>query len=161
MRQWIPTDWLDEVVTGLADKPSDFLTRREDGTLELRPTDPPDDPDVPDWRVKALTPGEVVKFSWTENYGVGTLIVGEDGRWTCDRDFPDTATHFWLPFDSSTMESSLNALVTGEGGWGDADPLEPGEYTVGAYTWSEGPGIPFTVRVLESGAAEFVEAGTA
>lgn len=162
-RTWIPTDWLDEMVTGMAAHPTAFLRRNDAGVLELRPL--PDDETslekdgVAEWRIKPLKEGDVVLFSWTENYGTGLLTVRPDRSWTCDTEFPDTATHFWLPYDVSTMESSVGALVSGEGDWNpDGEPLEPGEHEVGAYTW--GPAVAFKVRALESGAAEFVEVGT-
>jgi len=48
------------------------------------------------------------------------------------------------------MSESLKALVEGSGTWNpEAEALEPGDYTVGAYAWSGR--IKFRVRMLESG----------
>lgn len=158
-RRWIPADWVDEIVTGLADSPDAFLKRDGRGWLLLHPAEGDeehvrDDDDDADWRVRPIDAGEVVLFCWTQSFGEARLVVHPDRSWRCEGTFPPEATHFWLPFDVDTLASSIAELVDGpEDGSGG---LEPGVHVIGAYTWSEP--IPFSVEVLESGAARFVEA---
>lgn len=149
-RLWCPADWVDEMAPALGETPDAFLKRGEDGVLRLVPLDP--EPEE-DFRPRAIGPGEVVEFIWTESRGSTTLTVLADGSWSSSHVFDADTTHFWLPGDIESLADSLEDLVRGDEGF--RAPLAPGAHEVEGYVWSDA--VPFRVEVLESGAARFVE----
>lgn len=135
VRKWLPHDWQDEVTPPPAESPSDFIQTDAEGPF-LAPLDwkpEAEELEMYDPRIR-LEDGRQVQFSWVEDHGHRTLTVLSDGTWTLDQPFPNGAEQFWLPGDPATISLSIDEIVRGDdSGW--RDPLPPGEWLVGGYTW--------------------------
>lgn len=146
-RKWLPSDWMDEMPPTPGDSPDAFLKRNADGVLQLAPIDNDDAADARD-----MQPGAEVPFTWYEPRGWSTLTIREDWTWFISPDF-DADTNCFRD-DAGEYEDifpTLQDLVDNARENGN----EPGQCEIEGWTWSED--VLFEVRVLESGAAEFVE----
>jgi hypothetical protein len=151
VRKWLPAEWADEIVPDMEASPDAYIEREGEGwglRLPVGNASRSDDHEEDCWHTK-IEPGRVVNFMWTESYGTFDLTVNDDDdrTWSTDRPIPATASHFWLPFDVDTLADSVDELVR-------EAALDPGEYTMGAYHWSDY--VPFRFEVDADGAGRFV-----
>ena len=150
-RKWLPSEWMDEMPPRMGTSPDDFLKRNAAGVLQLTPIEKDLDPE--DWPQPAdIEQGAEIAFCWVEHHGSAMLVVNADGTWRCDEDFPEGTN--WYFYDLEHLADSIGELVAGDEGI--TDPLEPGEYLIEGATWSQ-DNVVFEVKVLETGAATFVE----
>lgn len=157
-RKWLPAEWLDEVVPIMEASPVAYVEREGEGWALRLPKGNPsrsDDHEEDCWHTK-IEPGQIVGFCWTEDYGHFSLTVDDDGRWKLDRPVPETATHFWLPFDTETLAESVEDLVKGNDWTG---PTDPGTHTMGAYFWSDE--VKFRFEISTDGQPRFVQCAEA
>ncbi|MCQ0986437.1 hypothetical protein [Jiella marina] len=149
-RQWLPSEWMDEIVPGLADDPSDFIEQDADGSWHLRPKNESDRDN--DFFHEVLEPGRVVKWRFFEDYGEVRVTVGEaPDEFTVHDPVPDTTTHFVANHDIETLADSMEGLVDGYG-WGE--PLNKGEHQIQIYRWSDS--LPFRFEIDQDGKGRFV-----
>ncbi len=147
-RTWLPSDWMDEMPPTFGESPDSFLKRNTAGVLQLTPIgdlEPEDWPQPVDIEV-----GAEIAFTWVERHDSVAVIVEVDGTYSVRGTIAESANSFW---DGNAIADSIGGLVAGDE---FNDPLGPGEYDVSVSTWSD-ESVVFAVRVLESGAASFVE----
>lgn len=151
-RKWLPADWVDELNPTLLDTPDAFIERIGEGWgLRLPAGDPERDND---FYQTPIEPGQIVNFVWTEHYGDRTLIVNPDRTWIIDQPVPEAATHFY-EYSQGALATSIEELVNGVPECGvDAETLDPGEYEISTYTWSDR--VPFRFEVDVDGNGRFV-----
>lgn len=143
-RKWFPVEWLDEMNPLPLESPDAFIEREGDGWCLRLPEGDSDREN--DFYHMTVVPGQVVGFEWTESYGDLTMTVHEDRTFTLDRAIPEGATHFY-EHSEGMLTNSLSEMVEG------ADRLEPGEYEISAYTWSDA--IPHRFDVDADGNGHF------
>jgi len=146
-RKWFPADWLDEVNPGLLETPDGFIEREGNGWALRLPQDEPER-DNEFYRLP-VEPGQIVKFMSLDSYGYLRLIVHPDGSWETDAPPPPEARSFSIAFD--IIADSIDELVVGDE---FSLALDPGEYEVAAYTWSDA--IPFRFELVGSDRGHFV-----
>lgn len=144
-RTWLPADWLDEMNPTLLDSPDAFIEREGEGWA-LRLPEGDDERDNKFYRT-LIEPGQVVLFFWTQSHGELSVTVHADGSFTTHDPIPAEATHFY-ECSSEMLADTLAELVAGDERLGN-DGLEPGEYVVSTYTWSDP--VPFRFEVDAEG----------
>lgn len=132
-RLWVPSIYVDEISPPGRPSPQDWLARLDDGAPCLAPAEiEPEDPGA------GRTPvalGEIVKFQWTQDFGLIEVTVSKDGTFTAHQQPHAEATHFCLYGDSDTTGYGLAefARCLAQNG------LEGEEerFVVHCYTWSD------------------------
>lgn len=127
-RQWLPSQWLDEVVPAPQENPDAFIRPLGGGSFELRA---PDEPEEDGFFVAPLVPGQVVEFSAFDDYGMMELTLNEDRTFTTAEPVPAEATHFMMYMEPDTISGSLEELVRNLD-----EPVDAGPFTVLAYSWA-------------------------
>lgn len=151
-RQWLPADWLDEVNPTLLDSPDAFIERVGDGWGLRLPVGDSERDNT--FYQTAIEPGQIVNFLWTEHYGDRTLTMNADRTWSLDEPAPAGATHFY-EYTQGMLSDSVDSLVNGDApDCGVTDPLDPGEYVISTYTWSDS--IPFLFDIDDGGNGRFI-----
>lgn len=146
-RKWLPSEWMDEMPPTSSKSPSDFLKRNTDGVLQLTQIDDDESSSL----IKSIELGAEVAFTWYEHRGQSTLTIRDDWTWSIDPPFDaDTNCYRSDDADSENIWCEMQDLVDD---MRDNDG-EPGTCEVEGWTWSDD--VLFEVRVLDSGAAEFV-----
>lgn len=135
VRKWLPSEYQDEVIPEVQKSPDQFLQNHPDHGWIMLPPD--EEADEESFYFKKLEPGQIIRFDATESYGFYTLTVREDRSYSVDGEIPSKANCFVVDHDIYTLQDTLGSLVEGDGCL--TDPLEPGEYTLTAYWWSERP----------------------
>lgn len=151
-RKWIPTEWVDELNPTLLDSPDAFIERIGEGWGLRLPAGDPDRGN--EFYQTAVEPGQIVNFMWTEHYGDRTVIVHPDRTWIIDQPPAEAVTHFY-EHSQGVLADSIEEMVNGVPDCGVSDPLEPGEYEISTYTWSEA--IPYRFDVDADGNGRFVQ----
>ena len=145
-RKWLPTEWLDEVVPEPQDSPDAFISPVGDSALELRaPTEPRED----GFYVSPLTEGQIVEFVAFDDYGTLQLTIHADRTFETDDPVPAGATLFMLEGEPDTISGSIEEMVRNLD-----DPIDPGTYTVAAYSWQRH--ASFRLELDEKRVARFV-----
>lgn len=153
-RLWLPADWLDEVNPTMLPSPDDFIEKQADVWFLRLPKDDPDREN--EFYRMSVVPGQVVSFNWMESYGEIGLVVNADGSFVADIQTPARATHFYEP-QTGTIAYNLDQLVKGDPECSIYEPLEPGDYEVMTYTWSDA--VFFRFDVDAEGKGVFVPCG--
>lgn len=137
-RTWLPSEWLDEAIPTPQETPDAFIRALDDGRFRLQP--PGTDYDDDDFFRTDIVEGQIVEFSACDDYGEIRVEIAEDRSYTLLDHFPDGATQFWIPGDAYTMTHSIEEMVNNT-----LEPLEPGEHTLGAYSWEHSASFRFEV----------------
>ena len=148
-RTWIPADWMDESVPTCGTSPDDFLKRNANGVLQLMPIDPEEGSTWP--AASDILPGQEVQFCWHEDGGTATLVLRDDGTWSLNPPF-DGDVNCITDADGDAFAQDVDDYISQ---YKEIEPMEPGEYQLWGWFWSEP--IAFRALVLESGAATFEE----
>jgi hypothetical protein len=142
-RRWLPADWLDEMNPTMLATPDAYIERAGDG-WSLRLPEGDDDRDNEFYRM-SIEPGQIVQFLHTDGYGDVNVVVNADGSWTSDRE-PDPRANTFYEWSSGVLASSLKEMVEGDPEMPSYNPpLEPGEYKISAYSWSDPISFQFIV----------------
>lgn len=145
-RTRLPSEWLDEVIPTPQETPDAFVRVIGDGRFLLLPVGEDDGDDF--YRTK-IVEGQIVEFSACDDYGGVRVSVAEDRSFTLLEPIPEGATQFWMPGDPDTMAYSIEDVINNE-----FEPLEPGEHTLGAYSWKHS--VSFRFEVPHDGAPRLV-----
>lgn len=147
-RLWIPADWVDESNPTMLDRADSYIEKQADiWWLRLPKDDPERDNEF--YRM-AVEPGQIVKFLWMERHGEISLILKADRTFITDQEPPSGTTHFY-EYSTGAIAGSLKDLVEADE---TGAPLDPGEYDVMAYTWSDE--IPMRFDVDAEGQGRFL-----
>lgn len=143
-RKWLPDEYSDEVFPPPRDSPDAWVRKMAADVYALDKNDLSAALDG-EGHLIVLHDGDVLKFSWTEHFGLAEVTFGPDGIWTVDRQPPPECTQVMQPGDPDTVaygsngEQALHEFVTA---WVDNEtPDEFMSVDVIYYTWSDG--IPF------------------
>lgn len=136
-RKWLPSEWLDETIPAPQESPDAFIRAIDGGRFVLMPVGNDDGEDF--YRTEIIE-GQIVEFSAGDDYGSIRVTVAEDRSFTLSSLNPEGATLFWIPGDPDTIAGSIEGVIN------DAQAsLEPGEYTLGAYSWKHIASFRFEV----------------
>lgn len=136
-RSWLPSEWLDEAIPTPQETPDAFIRALDGGKFLLLPVGEDDGDDF--YRTE-IVEGQIVAFSACDDYGQIRVVVAEDRSFTILDPVPEGATQFWVPGDPDTMAYSVEEVINN-----GRDPLEPGEHTLGAYSWEHNAHFRFEV----------------
>ncbi|HEX5935852.1 MAG TPA: hypothetical protein VFY63_16960 [Pseudorhizobium sp.] len=150
--KYLPSKWQDEVIPAPQADVNTFICPAEAGQWEMLPVENRDDPEDATFYRQTLEPGTIIAFDVHRNFGDFQLHVYGDGTHQVDGDYPSSANCFVVDGDIDTLQDNLETLVKGDGTqW--AEPLQPGDYDLQVYWWSEKPShFRFTV---DEGRARF------
>jgi hypothetical protein len=136
-RQWVPSDYIDEISPPPRATPGAWVTSLPGDAYALAPAD-----DLDEATPRVLHDNDTVPFHWTEHFGRATLTSGADRIWSVDRPPPPETTHICALGDPETLAYGRNgaaALVAFIKQWIENDP-DPGQrVTLTYYTWSDEP----------------------
>lgn len=142
-RTWLPSEWLDESIPAPQETPDAFIRAIDGGRFLLLPVGEDDGDDF--YRIE-IAEGQIIEFSACDDYGTIRVVVAEDRSFTVLDPIPEGATQFWLPGDPDTMANSIEVVIN--------EGFEPGEHTLGAYSWKHSASFRF--EVPHEGAARLV-----
>lgn len=145
---WIPAEWLDEVNPTMFESPDTYIEKQADvWWLRLPKGDP--DRDNEFYRM-AIEPGQIVQFLTMQRHGELSLILKADRSFVIDDEPPAGTTHFYEASTGAIADSLKDLVEPGETG----AALDPGEYEVMAYTWSDH--IPMRFDIDADGQGRFL-----
>ncbi|QND60416.1 hypothetical protein [Mesorhizobium huakuii] len=152
-RRWLPAAWLDEMNPTMLDCPDAFIERLFAGVqgnawaLRLPAGDVERDNS---FYQLAVEDGQIVEFMWTEVYGDRTLTIAPDRSWSLDSPISEKATHIF-EYSTGGLADGPQELVDSDTDTGEI--LDPGEYVISTYAWSDP--VPFRFEVDTAGAGRF------
>lgn len=135
-RKWVPESYVDEISPPGRSSPSAWIVSVPGDAYALAPCDEhePGEPQI-------LRDGAVVQFAWTESFGEAMFLVGEDRKWTVDREPPEGVTHVCYVGDPDSMGYGKGraALENFAVNWIENEPDPGQEMMIKYYAWSEAP----------------------
>lgn len=131
---WLPSEYQDEGCPPVRETPDAWIVSLDDGAPALASDELGAEDHEPG---RMLRDGEVVDFDRLTDYGSATLIVHAAGSFTVDPLMPTGANFVSSDFENVT-DSVENLVAHGASGWGN-DALEPGEYDLNYYHWTDAP----------------------
>lgn len=141
--QYLPAEWLDEVVPAPVDKPDELLSI-VDGRFYLIARDHEGEPDE-DWKTE-IQDGTFVEFCEFRDHGHWTISVrgADDGSYIISggEGIPAEANCFVADGDTDTFAESLEDMIAGIAHF---DPNHADTFSVHAYHWSDGKPWYFAV----------------
>ena len=145
--QYLPAEWLDEIVPDPCDSPDDFIHHHE-GKWFLWPNDE-DQEERETWSMTIAT-GETVSFCEFRDHGHWAItITGErdpEGRAVWHGGETINAEANCFHFDDGYCEAFGGTLDEMVAAMVEDNPKVDGTFSVHAYHWSDGANWIFTVR---------------
>lgn len=129
-RKWLPSAYLDEWVPETLERPELFI-RLVDGKYQIGGFKSPDGLD--DYDVVSISDGEIIEFSYIDNYGWFEVVIGPDFKPISGGDYPHHANCHRYDEDISDNLDELIEPLGDDDGWSG---VEVGDrIAVQAYSW--------------------------
>lgn len=143
---FVPELWMDEMTATPFTSPDAFINL-VDGAYVLIPADKDEADDQECYKHIPVKHGDILLFGQHRYFGLFTLTVHNDGKWSLDRDYPQEATHFAVPYSWETCADNVDELIQFE-------DLKSGSHDIIIYWWGDSRPFKF---VVEGDTAKFVE----
>ncbi len=142
-RKWVPHQYVDEITPTPRETPDAWLVSLPgDGVMAIAGDETGEGEGEP----IILADGQIVEFSWMEDFGTASFTVLADGRWTAEPPMPPNpeggSTVVMVVGDPETLGFDIDSFARC---WCEENNSEPGTVTIRYYAWSDS-GVPFVLR---------------
>jgi hypothetical protein len=144
---FVPEQWMDEMTATPFPSPDAFINRLDDGTYVLIPADKHEADDQDSYKHIPVKHGDILLFGQHRYYGLFTLTIQDDGEWSVNREYPQDATHFAIPYSWESCADNVDELIQFE-------ELKSGSHDIIIYWWGDSRPFEF---VVDGDTAKFVE----